>query len=281
MIDVRNSLGYSGPLSDNPQTAPPRMSPNRPWLQLRPPRGFQWNRITLPIPGLSAGLAGYRILHLCDFHFRRSWSHAYDQIIQRTRADPPGLILIGGDFVDDKHDHRPALPNVQRLLAGLTSRHGCFGVLGNHDGQLAGDIDGFHIKMIDRQRLLIPADGGQIELVGLPRFHPIHGPDQKFIDSLPPKSPGTPRVVLSHFSDYLRRTRNAQPDLFLAGHTHGGQVCLPGGIPVLKHTSLPRQMVRGIHRVGETWLLANRGLGFSTIRLRLFCPSEVVEIELR
>jgi predicted MPP superfamily phosphohydrolase len=218
---------------------------------------------------------------LCDFHFRRSWSDAYDQIIQRTRTDPPGLILIGGDFVDDKYDHRPALPNVQRLLAGLSSRHGCFGVLGNHDGHLAKDIDGCNIKMIDRQRLLIPADGGQIELIGLPRFHPTGGADLKFIDSLPPKSTGIPRVILSHFSDHLRRARNAQPDLFLAGHTHGGQICLPGGIPVMKHTSLPRRMVRGLHRVGETWLLANRGLGFSTISLRLFCPSEVVEIELR
>jgi predicted MPP superfamily phosphohydrolase len=255
--------------------------PGRPWLQLRPPHGFQWNRITLPIAGLPPALAGYRILHLCDFHFRRSWSDAYDQIIQRTRSDPPGLILIGGDYVEDKYDHQPALPNVQRLLAGLNSRHGCFGVLGNHDGRIGRAIDGFHIKLIDRQRLLIPADGGQIELIGLPRLHPVHWMDLKFTSSLPPRVPGVPRIILSHFSHYLPHTLKAQPDLFLAGHTHGGQVCLPGGIPVLKHTPLPRRMVRGIHRVGETWLVANRGLGFSTISLRLFCPSEVVEIELQ
>jgi predicted MPP superfamily phosphohydrolase len=154
-------------------------------------------------------------------------------------------------------------------------------VLGNHDGDIGPAIDGCDITLIDRKRVVVDADGAQIELIGLPRLHKTTGPDQRFIDSLPPKTPNVPRVVVSHYSDYFYRTPKAHPDLFLAGHSHGGQVCLPGGIPILKHTSLPRRYSRGIHKVGETWLVANRGLGYSTISLRLFCPSEVVEIELQ
>jgi len=83
-----------------------------------------------------------------------------------------------------------------------------------------------------------------------------------------------------HFPDHLRRTAKLQPHLFLAGHTHGGQVCLPGRIPILKHDAMPRRCCSGIHRVGDTWLIVNRGFGYTTLPIRVFCPPEVLEIEL-
>jgi hypothetical protein len=80
----------------------------------------------------------------------------------------------------------------------------------------------------------------------------------------------------------IRSCASLTPDLFLAGHTHGGQICLPGRIPIIRHDSLARRFWLGIHRVHGTWLVVNRGIGFSTaLQLRLFCPAEVVEIRLR
>ena len=91
----------------------------------------------------------------------------------------------------------------------------------------------------------------------------------------------TLRIVLSHFPDHLPRVQYAlQPDLFLAGHTHGGQVCLPGGWPILRHDTMPRRLCSGIHWVERTWLVANRGFGFSGMQLRLFCPAEVLDLRL-
>ncbi len=283
MVDVRNSTDHPAPLSDSASLGelPPISAPGSgPWIQFNQPFGFEWHRVTLPITGLAEGLVGYRILHVSDFHFRGKWSRVYEQLHERIAKNPPGLLLVGGDYVENKHDYTPSLEHVRRLLRGFTYRDGCFGVLGNHDGAVGPQIDGHNIKLIDRQRLLLEVDRGQIELIGLPRLGRNIGPDQPFIDALPPKTPGVPRVILSHYSDYLYRTPKAEPDLFLAGHTHGGQICLPGMIPVLKHTSLPRRLAKGIHRVGNTWLVANRGMGFSRLGLRLFCPSEVVEIEL-
>jgi predicted MPP superfamily phosphohydrolase len=282
MTDIRDSTDRPSSLSDAPSLSglPHIAEPGHGrWLHIGGPFGFEWNRVTLPIRGLPPGLAGYRILHLSDFHFRRKWSRAFDQLLDRIRQDPPGLLLIGGDYVENKRDYRPGLPNVKRLLSGLTFRDGCFGVLGNHDGDIGPQIDGHNITLIDRKRLTVDVAGGQIELIGLPRLAKV-GPDQAFIDALPPKTLGVPRVVLSHYSDYLYRTPKAAPDLFLAGHTHGGQICLPGGVAILKHTSLPRRLARGVHRIGETWFVANRGMGCSTISVRLFCSAEVVEIEL-
>jgi uncharacterized protein len=86
---------------------------------------------------------------------------------------------------------------------------------------------------------------------------------------------------LSHYPDIVRETRFLNPDLFLAGHTHGGQICLPGKIPIFKHDSLPRPICSGIHRAFDSWLVVNRGFGFSWLAVRMFCPAEVIEIRLR
>jgi predicted MPP superfamily phosphohydrolase len=277
MNDVRNPPAGAKSLSDSPseQARPKRRGR---WLQLRNPVGFEWNRLRLPIAGLPLALAGLRILHLTDFHFGQ-WSRAYDELIERVRANEPDLLLIGGDYVESKRDPWPAVPLVRRLLEQLTARFGCFGVLGNHDGPIGPNIVSSNFTLIDRQRKLLEINGAKLELIGIPRLT-RQGPDQAFIDSLPTKTVGVPRVVLSHFSDFVNRMRSSGVDLFLAGHTHGGQICLPGGLAMVKHTSLPRRYVRGVHRIENMWFVANRGMGYSTIRIRTFCPSEVVEIEL-
>jgi predicted MPP superfamily phosphohydrolase len=106
--------------------------------------------------------------------------------------------------------------------------------------------------------------------------------DMPFLRGLGPKAENSVRISLSHFPDILRKTQFLQSDLFLCGHTHGGQICLPGGIPLLRHDSLPRRFCTGIHHVMGAWLIANRGLGYSSrLQLRLFCPAEVIEIRLR
>src|SRR5690349_1546522 len=95
-----------------------------PWLQLFEQKGFEWNFIELPIANLPPGLTGFRVLHLTDLHLRPAWRNAYDELHRRIRSSPPDLLLITGDFVDDRHDHRPALGVVQKFLAGLQSRLG-------------------------------------------------------------------------------------------------------------------------------------------------------------
>jgi hypothetical protein len=130
---------------------------------------------------------------------------------------------------------------------------------------------------------LIPIGDATIELIGLPGVD-RRDLDRGFVDAVPPRGatpPGTLRIVLSHFPDHLRRTEVLRPDLFLAGHTHGGQVCLPGMVPIIKHDSLPRPLTTGVHRVGPTWLVVTRGLGTTTLPLRVFCPPEVMEIVLK
>lgn len=261
-----------------------------PWIQFAAPHRFGWQRAELPIVGLGAPLSGLRIIHLSDLHFRTRWYASHDELVERVNASRSDLILMTGDLVDDKRNHRKGLPQVLRLLSGLRARLGVFTILGNHDGPfIAPSLNVNSTRMIDSQRVIVkvggdsaPGGGGsEIELIGLPGLT-RQELGEGFLRRLPPRTPGVPRIVLSHYPDHIRRLERVRPDLYLTGHTHGGQLCLPGGVPLVRHDSLPRAMCRGVHRCGSTWLVVSPGLGFSSpLPLRLFSATEVIEIVLR
>ena len=252
-----------------------------PRLQLFTAKGFEWVHVGLPIPNLPAELDGFRILHLSDLHARRVWDPAYDDLIARVRATPPDVIAFTGDFVDDKHDSRRELPIVQKLINALTSRLGFVTVLGNHDGDLLGPpLASLNVTLIDHRSFALHSGSATLELIGLPGVDRADY-DPTFLHSLGKKNPNTIRIALAHYPDLIRRIRFLEADVYLAGHTHGGQVCFPGKVPILRHDSLPTKFIGGINRYHDTWLVVNRGLGFSSYPIRLFCPAEVLEITLK
>ena len=257
-----------------------------PWLQLGSISNFEWNRYDLPITALPPALDGLRILHLSDLHLKSTWHPALDALHERFRHDEPDLIFITGDFVEDKFDGRRALPLVERFIGGLRTRFGTYAITGNHDGDLlAPRVAGWGVHVLPvAQPLRMTVRGADIELMGLAGIdrHDLHL--QQVLD-LAPREPGAPRVprlVLSHYPNALvmLQRHGIVPDLFFAGHTHGGQVCLPGRVPILRHDTLPRRYCSGVHRLNESWLIVSRGMGFSSYPIRVFCPAEVVEVVL-
>ena len=248
------------------------------------PTGWEWNRYVVPMPDLPAALDGLKILHLSDFHCRPNWFPEYDELIDRVNRADADLILFTGDFVEDKVDPRAAYPVVKRLVTPMTSRLGFFSILGNHDIDVLRSVahEEWGVTPVD-QRQLILRDAGNtsIELIGLAGLERTDL-DRAFVDSIPPKQPDTLRVVMNHYPDGLRAAWSLAPDLYLSGHTHGGQLCLPNGFPPNKHDTLPARFIRGAHQIGKTWMFTSRGFGFSSaLQLRLFCPAEAVELTLR
>jgi uncharacterized protein len=252
-----------------------------PFLQLFSAKGFEWTIAQIPIPALPDELDGFRILHISDIHARRRWDPAYDDLIGRVLSDPPDLIAFTGDYVENKHDHRRTLPIVRRLVNSLKSRLGAVTILGNHDGDLLGPpLASLNVTPIDHRRLTLHSGSATLELIGIAGVE-RRDFDREFLQSLGNKPPNTVRIAMCHYPDLIRRCRFLGADLFLAGHTHGGQVCMPGRVPIIRHDSLPARLIHGIHRAYDTWLVVNRGLGFSALPIRLFCPAEVIEIHLR
>jgi predicted MPP superfamily phosphohydrolase len=94
----------------------------------------------------------------------------------------------------------------------------------------------------------------------------------------------TPRdfkLMLLHYPDLVYPSAAAGADVCLAGHTHGGQICWPDGRPLFRQDTLPPSQCTGVHRVNGTWMIVNRGIGAAGLRLRVFCPPQVVLMTLR
>jgi predicted MPP superfamily phosphohydrolase len=254
-------------------------SPRRRWAMLRGPLEFERTRVRAPVPGLPDQLAGFRFVHLSDLHLRGQWYSAYDKLIAGFAQSPPDILFITGDFIDDKCDHRPGLRTLKRLLPQFKSRLGIYGILGNHDADvIAPYLRELGVNLITCQRAIVqPAPGAWLELIGMAGVD-RHDLDSRFIASQPPKAANTLRIVLSHYPDHFSRAKPLQPDFYLAGHTHGGQVCLPNGRALITHDKSPWPFYKGIHRRDGAWYIVSRGLGYSGIPLRLNCPAEVAEI---
>ena len=251
-----------------------------PWFQYHDVVGFEWNAFQTDIANLPAELDGFRIVQLSDLHCMPHWQTAYDELIDRLNGDPPDLIVLTGDIIDWIRRPSRCLPTARRLISQLHATCGVIGIFGNHDLFVSRSAyTGTPLRLIDGQRVLIPARGTMIELIAPP------GPTREdyvsgFENTLPVKRRGVPRIILSHYPDHIRRMKGLQADIFLSGHTHGGQACLPGGIAIQRHDSLPLNLFAGAHRLHGSWFFVSRGFGFSTLPFRLFCPAEVIEVRL-
>ena len=130
--------------------------------------GFVVRNLTATIDDLPAGLSGFRFLHISDLHLTRIWRPIYAEVAQKVQQLELDLVLCTGDIVDDKRDHRPALPNVLRFLPALKSRLGTFAILGNHDSpSLGDDLMAAGITLLHGQHIL-DTGLGQIEIIGTP-----------------------------------------------------------------------------------------------------------------
>lgn len=246
------------------------------------PGAVEWKHIHLQISINLQPLEGVRLLHLSDLHLTHRWFESYDRLLAEIAVAQVDLIAITGDLIDNRWNPTPAtLRNTNRFLAGLKSRLGTYVILGNHDGDLlAPYIDPRTANLLHPGMATIDYDGAVLQLAGLPGVH-RRDLTACVIRRFATKPANTYRVVLAHYPDQVLKLGGMGADLMLAGHTHGGQVCMPGGRPIITHDGLPKAMSSGVHRVGGCDMVVSRGVGFATYPIRLFSPPEAMVITLQ
>lgn len=198
----------------------------------------------------------------------------FDLIVDAVSEFEPDVLLLGGDYVSLHHDY---VALFAQRIARIKPRYGIFGVLGNHDLwlddrhiQTSLEMVGVQFLVNSSQRLPEPFD--QISICGLDE--PGTGmPDAAAMF----KDAAFNRLVLMHSPLGLKHMSGHPFDIAFCGHTHGGQVALPNGQPIiLPSGSGERRFSNGHFKLeagGE--LLVSRGVGMSDIPIRLFAPSEV------
>lgn len=244
------------------------------------PAHFDIVPLTVEIPHLATAFAGYRLVQISDIHLGH-WVTAerLHGITRLVNAQEPDAIVITGDFVSYVLDG--VLEELTVGLRQLQAKDAILAVMGNHD----------HWLDVSQVRQAV-ADAGVIELQndvytvrrGTAVLH-IAGVDDIMVKQddlamvlakLPPHGPA---ILLAHEPDFADVSAAAgRFALQLSGHSHGGQVVLPGLGP--PRGPLFRKYPNGRYQVGDMVQYTNRGLGTNILRLRVNCRPEITVITL-
>jgi len=155
-----------------------------------------------------------------------------------------------------------------------------YAVLGNHDSvTMLPEMEDMDIRVLMNESAVIERNGAVLHLAGIDDAHFFGvGNIEKALAAVPR---GAPNILLSHTPEVYRQAAHAEVSLLLCGHTHGGQICLPGGYPVILDARIPRRFGRGSWRYHAMHGYTSPGAGASVLGVRLNCPPEITLHTLR
>ena len=229
---------------------------------------------TLPVAGLPPALDGLRISLITDIHHSRIVP-ASDvvQAIELAMSARPDLIVLGGDYVT--FGDRAFVGPVAELLGSLQAPHGVFAVLGNHDDDrdMAAALAAKGFTVLKDQRTQVTIRNETLTLAGI-RFWTRRAEN---IARVVNGAEGTV-LLLAHDPRRLVEAANLKVPAVLSGHTHGGQIILPG-VGAIARRSFP--VLSGLGQQGDTSIFVSRGVGTIYVPVRINCPPEVALLTLR
>jgi hypothetical protein len=250
-------------------------------------RFVEETRVPVDLPGLHDDHRGLRIAHLSDLHIGNGLEGGrLDALVERVNAMDADLVALTGDIFDFDPRH---VEDGARRLGGLRARLGVFAVLGNHDHYTGREYVAESLGRLAPDVRLLRGD-----VVRLPGEAPLYvaGVDDPGADwtargvvlreledlraGLPDDGPV---VLLIHRPEAFPQAQQLGFPLVLAGHTHGGQLALPGS----GHLNLARIVTRyhrGLYRENGSVLYVNRGIGVAGPAIRFNCPREIATIVL-
>ncbi len=246
----------------------------------------------LPVPGLDPRLQGLRIAHLSDFHLGAPGPNrvAARRAVRIAMAAEPDLIAITGDQLS----HPRGADELLDLLGGLDAPLGVWAILGNHDLgysrdplSRAGEVPDYAaagVRLLRDETAVVERDGARIAISGI---EPRRQERPSFATPLGapllapwPAVDADLHVVLSHYPDLFDEAPAGSRDLVLAGHLHGGQICVPWPSGRLRLSQLGQRYTDGVFRQGGATLHVTRGVGTTFVPFRILARPEVPVLEL-
>lgn len=221
---------------------------------------------------------GFTILHLSDMHVDMN-EPAMRRLVELVGGLRYDLCVMTGDFRGKTFGPFDAtIDGLARVKAHL--RAPVYGVLGNHDTiQMVPALEAMGIRMLLNECEPIARGGQRIYLAGIDDAHFFR------VDNIEKAGADIPEdefsILLSHTPEIYRQAAHANFDLLLSGHTHGGQICLPGSIPITLDAKLPRRFGSGAWKYHDMLGYTSVGAGSCIVVVRLNCPPEITLHHLR
>ncbi|MBI5243873.1 MAG: metallophosphoesterase [Elusimicrobia bacterium] len=240
------------------------------------PSWIEVKTVRLSSPKIARASGTIRIVQISDFH-----SEAKPRNEPRAAGIvdslKPDIIAVTGDYLNTPE----GLPAARRLLSSLHAPYGVFCVRGNYDLMVPapGLFDGLPLQHLDRRAALTDVRGTKVRVLGLDLES---SPYFKRLMASSGPSPGYD-ILLHHFSDLVYEADEAGIDLYLSGHTHGGQIRLPLYGALVTLATFGKRFENGLYQVGRTALYVNRGLGMEgglAPRARFLCRPEITVFEI-
>jgi uncharacterized protein len=238
-------------------------------------------KINLHSNNIPKPFSGFKILFISDLHIDII-PEMKDILLELINKENFDLCCIGGDY-KFKNIGTPFIAQdfIKELVSEIKEKTDIISILGNHDQyEFAQFLDSIGVKVLINDKLEIKKESESIFICGIDdaSYYGAHDFEEALEGINNTNNPF--KILLSHTPDVFKEADSQGFDIFLAGHTHGGQICLPGRIPVITETNAPRKMVYGKWRYNNMIGYTTSGLGCSGIPARFFCPPEVVIIEL-
>lgn len=227
------------------------------------------------------------ILQIGDIHVERLGKRE-QRLLEIVDRLQPDLILLTGDYLNLSYvGEERAVADVRRLLGQLRARYGVYAVRGTPEVDtkplMPALFAGLGITVLEGERRDLEIDGHRLRIVGVGCDRDLKGDAAALRAALAGAPDGYYTILLYHMPDLMDAATLARVDLYLAGHTHGGQLRLPFVGALITGSQFGKLYEMGWHRKGPTRLYVARGLGLEGMgapRARFLCPPEVVHIRL-
>lgn len=231
-----------------------------------------------------------KILHLTDLHL---WAFGRREalLVSHVEREAPDLIALTGDYAESK----AGMEALAQLLTALQSIAPVYAVLGDNDQEeltwqreLERTFASSGATLLRNEARLFSTAGGKLLVAGVDDPNTGRGrvdklearADRLLADAGGLRLKQIPSILLAHSPEIVLELRPWM-SLVLTGHTHGGQICLPGGRALYTNTPACKGYASGLYKpTSETHLYVNRGIGTARIPARLFCPPEIALFEL-
>ncbi len=224
------------------------------------------------LPGLAASFEGFRLLQIADLHCDLD-PVLIDIVIKRLAGLACDAVVLTGDYhnrISDGHDL--SLELMGRLVPHL--RPPRLAILGNHDFiEKVSFLEEAGLTVLLNEGFAIERGADRLWICGIddPHYFRTHDLAQARRNAGPDET----CLLLSHSPETYREADELGYRLLLSGHTHGGQICLPGGFAIVRNTEVPRPLLAGAWRHGRLAGYTSRGTGACGVAARFNCPAEM------
>jgi predicted MPP superfamily phosphohydrolase len=236
-------------------------------------------RLELGFERLPAAFDGFTILQLSDLH-ADFLPEAFEAALGHLDRQACDLCVLTGDYRRRiTGGFEEVLPAIRALVSRASAVHGITAILGNHDtGRMVEAFEDLGIRFLLNEAQTVRRGDSAIHLIGTDDVHYYYTDQARRALEAAPEGF---RIALVHSAELADAAAAAGFDLYLAGHTHGGQVCLPSGRPLVTRMTRLRRYASGRWRHGEMTGYTSTGVGASLLPVRFNTRGEVVHITLR